>query len=66
MPTVPSTYWNDVHGYKGEDVLADLEGTETIRNMVANMAFLIRSIQAGRKQYGKPDVQHTQFYNFIR
>ena len=26
MPTVPSTYWNDVHGYKGEDVLQDVEG----------------------------------------
>ena len=45
MPTVPSTYWNDVHGYKGEDVLKDLEGCETIRNMATNMAFMIKSIQ---------------------
>ena len=41
MPTVPSTYWNDVHGYTGEDVLKDEEGVETIRNMAANMAFMI-------------------------
>ena len=66
MPTVPSTYWNDVHGYRGEDVLADTEGVETIRNMAVNMAFLIRSIQAGKEQIGKPDVRHTQFLNFIR
>ncbi len=66
MPTVPSTYWNDVHGYKGEDVLADLEGAETIRNMAANMAFMIKAIKAGEERFGKPDVKHTQFMNFIR
>ena len=65
MPTVPSTYWNDVHGYKGEDVLADPEAVETIRNMATNMAFMIKSIQAGKEQYGKPDVKHAQFVNFI-
>ena len=66
MPTVPSTYWNDVHGYRGEDVLADVEGVETMRNMAANMAFMIKSIRAGKEQIGKPDVRHTQFMNFIR
>ena len=66
MPTVPSTYWNDVHGYKSEDVLADPEAVETVRNMATNMAFMIKSIQAGKDQYGKPDVKHTQFVNYIR
>ena len=66
MPTVPSTYWNDVHGYTGEDVLADAEAVETIRNMATNMLFLMKSIQAGKEQFGKPDVKHTQFVNFIR
>ncbi len=66
MPTVPSTYWNDVHGYSGEDVMADAEGCETIRNMARNMAFLIKAIQAGKEQIGKPEVKHTQFTNFIR
>lgn len=66
MPTVPATYWNDVHGYKAEDVLADVEGVETIRNMATNMAFMIKCIQAGTEQLGKPDVRHTQFMNFIR
>ena len=63
MPTVPSTYWNDVHGYKGEGVLADVEGCETIRNMATNMAFLIKAIRAAKQQ--KPDVKHTQFMNFF-
>ena len=66
MPTVPSTYWNDVHGYKSEDVLADTEGCETMRNMARNMAFMIKSIRAGAEQFGKPDAKHTQFMNFIR
>ena len=66
MPTVPSTYWNDVHGYKGEDVLADPEAVETIRNLGTNMAFMIKAIQAGKERFGRPDVRHTQFVNFIR
>ena len=66
MPVVPSTYWNDVHGYTGEDALTDAEGVETVRNMATNMVFLMKSIQAGKEQFGKPDVKHTQFVNFIR
>ena len=66
MPTVPSTYWNDVHGYHKEDVLADEEGIETIRNMARNMAFLMKSIQDGKKTYGLPDTPHEHFTNFIR
>lgn len=66
MPTVPSTYWNDVHGYHKEDVLADEEGVETIRNMARNMAFLMKSIQDGKKTYGLPDTPHEHFTNFIR
>ena len=66
MPTVPSTYWNDVHGYTGEDVMADVEGVETMRNLATNMAFMIKSLKAGAEQIGKPDVKHTQFMNFIR
>lgn len=66
MPTVPSTYWNDVHGYAGEDVMADVEGVETIRNLATNMAYMIKSLRLGREQIGQPDVRHTQFLNFIR
>ena len=66
MPTVPSTYWNDVHGYTAEDVMKDTEGVETIRNMAANMAFMIKSIKAGQDRFGKPDIRHQQFLNYIR
>lgn len=66
MPTVPSTYWNDVHGYSAEDVYADVEGVETIRNMAKNMAFLIKAIRDGRENIGQPETPHNNFMNFIR
>lgn len=66
MPTVPSTYWNDVHGYRREDVYADEEGVETIRNMAENMAFLMQCIQDGKNAYGLPKTPHAHFTDFIR
>ena len=39
---------------------------QIMRNMATNMAFMIKSIRAGKEQFGKPDVKHTQFFNFIR
>lgn len=66
MPTVPSTYWNDVHGYTAEDVYADVEGVETIQNMAKNMAFLIKSIRDGRENIGQPETPHKNFFNFMR
>ena len=66
MPTVPSTYWNDVHGYTAEDVYADVEGVETMRNLGRNIAFMIKSIRAGKEQIGQPETPHQNFMNFIR
>lgn len=66
MPTVPSTYWNDVHGYNKTDVLADSEGCETIRNMARNMAFLIRAIQGQKESAGLPDTKKATLLPFIR
>lgn len=66
MPTVPSTYWNDVHGYTAGDVLADEESVETMRNLGENMAFMMQCIQDGRKSHGLPATPHKHFVNFIR
>lgn len=33
MPVVSSTYWNEVHGFTAEDVEADKEGLQTMRNL---------------------------------
>ena len=66
MPTVPSTYWNDVHGYTGEDVYTDEEGAQTIRNMAENMVFMMQCIQDGKEKHGKPVMTRKGFTNFIR
>ena len=66
MPTVPSSYWNDVHGNNGEEVLKDEEGLQTIRNLATNMAFMIKAIKAGQETYGKPEMKHEVWTNFVR
>ncbi|MDO4539044.1 MAG: flavodoxin family protein [Coriobacteriales bacterium] len=66
MPTAPSSYWNDVHGGKGEDVLADEEGVQTVRNLARNMVFMMRSIACGREAYGLPERAQGARTNFIR
>ncbi len=66
MPTVPSSYWNDVHGSTGADVYKDEEGLQTVQNLARNMAFLIKAIKAGQEAYGKPDMKHDFMTNFIR
>ena len=66
MPTVPSTYWNDVHGYTAEDVYADEEGVQTVRNLARNMAFLIKAIADGREAHQMPERNKVSFTNFIR
>jgi len=48
MPIATSTYWNEVHGSKPDDVEQDLEGLQTMRNLGRNMAFLIKAIDSCR------------------
>ena len=66
MPTVPSTYWNDVHGNTAEEMLKDAEGVQTMRNLGRNMAFMIKAIRAGEEQIGLPETSKETFTNFIR
>ena len=64
MPIASSTYWNQVHGFSAEDVRKDLEGLQTMRNLAANMAFLIRAIAAAKEQIGLPEMEHRFFTSF--
>ena len=62
MPVVSSTYWNEVHGFTAEDVEADLEGLQTMRNLGRNMAFLIKAIVAAKAEI--PEQERGAFTNF--
>ncbi|MBE6126647.1 MAG: flavodoxin family protein [Erysipelotrichaceae bacterium] len=64
MPIATSTYWNEVHGFRAEDVEKDVEGLQTMRNLGRNMAFLIKAIKLGEKEFGAPEKEfgaHTSF-----
>ena len=67
MPIVTSTYWNMVHGNTPEQTKQDLEGMQTMRNLAANMAWLLKCIEAG-KQSGieAPEAEKSNWTNFIR
>lgn len=64
MPVVSSTYWNEVHGFTAEDVEADLEGLQTMRNLGKNMAFMIKAIAAAKQSEGLPKQERGTFTNF--
>lgn len=64
MPVVSSTYWNQVHGFRAEDVEKDLEGLQVMRNLGRNMAFLIKAIAHAKAENGLPLVENEYFTNF--
>lgn len=49
MPVVSSQYWNMVHGNTPEEVKQDKEGLQIMRTLGNNMAWLLKSIEAGKK-----------------
>ena len=67
MPVVSSRYWNMVHGAKSEDVAQDEEGMAVMRTLGRNMAWLLKSIEAGRAAGVEPPEQEPPVKtNFIR
>ena len=67
MPVVSSQYWNMVHGSNAEDVKQDLEGLQTMRTLGRNMAWLLRSLEAGRNAgIELPEKEPRIATNFIR
>lgn len=67
MPVVSSNYWNMVHGNSPEDVLKDSEGIQIMTNIGKNMAWLLKSIEAGKKAgIEKPESEKKILTNFIR
>ena len=66
MPIVSSTYWTMVHGSQPEDVQKDEEGLQTIRNLAANMAWLLKCIEAGKAAgVCPPEAEQGARTNFI-
>ena len=67
MPLVSSQYWSGVHGFKPEDVRQDLEGMQIMRTIGRNMAWLLKSIEAGRAAgIALPEKEPRVATNFIK
>jgi len=67
QPIVTSRYWNMVHGSAPEDVLKDEEGVQIMKELGRNMAWLLKSIDAGKSAGVNQPVAKTKVYtNFIR
>lgn len=66
MPIASSTYWNEVHGLTPEDVEKDLEGLQTMRNLGLTVAYLLKSIELGRREMGDLSFPAIVRTNFIR
>jgi len=67
MPIVTSQYWNMVHGSSPDDVEKDLEGMQIMRSLGINMAWLLKSIEAGKAAgIPLPAREDSIYTNFIR
>ena len=67
QPMVASRYWNMVHGSCPEDVLKDEEGVQIMKELGRNMAWILKSIEAGKKAgVVQPVAEKKIFTNFIR
>lgn len=65
MPVVSSQYWNSIHGASEGEAEKDAEGKRTMRVLARNMAFLMKSINLGKNEYGLPKEEPRVATNFI-
>ena len=66
MPVASGQYWNSIHGREHGEAEQDIEGMQGMRTLARNMAFLMKSIALGKKEYGLPEKEPFQQMNFIR
>lgn len=67
MVVASSQYWNQVHGNSPDEVRQDVEGMQTMRTLGQNIAWLLKSIEAGRQAgIPYPTYEPKTFTNFIR
>ena len=66
MPVASGQYWNSIHGAKPGQAAEDAEGLQSMRTLANNMAFLIKSIELGKQQFGLPEREKHVYTNFVR
>lgn len=66
MVIVPTQYWSAIHGTNAEESAQDLEGTQNLRLVGRNMAWLVKTLAAGRAAVPPPVPEERVRTNFVR
>ena len=66
MIITPGVYWDIIHGNNAEEVMQDEEGLQIMEIQGRNMAWLIRTLAAGRNEIPLPPAIERKRTNFIR
>lgn len=67
MSIITSTYWNDTHGFKPDELDKDEEGMQTMRNLGKNMAYYIKMRKlAQENNLEDPILEKDKVTNFVR
>ncbi len=64
--TVPSCYWNVIHGGEPSETVQDLEGVQIMRTLGKNMAWLMEAVSRTKEILPLPEQEKRIFTNFIR
>ncbi len=64
LPT--SNYWNVIHGTRPGEALQDTEGTQIMRVLGQNMAWLMKLVENGKGRVTPPEKEAKTYLNFIR
>jgi len=64
IPT--SNYWNVIHGTRPGEVTQDEEGTQIMRVLGRNMAWLMKLVENGKGTVAEPERENKIYTNFIR
>jgi multimeric flavodoxin WrbA len=65
MIITPGVYWEVIHGNNLEEMVQDIEGLQIMEVQGRNMAWLLKSLAAGKKEFPPPDPVERKRTNFI-
>ncbi|ADW17341.1 NADPH-dependent FMN reductase [Desulfobulbus propionicus DSM 2032] len=64
MPS--ANYWNVIHGTRPGEAVKDEEGTQIMRTLGKNMAWLMKLVEHGKATIPPPERENKIYMNFIR
>jgi multimeric flavodoxin WrbA len=65
MVIAPTAYWNIIHGVNAEETKQDGEGGYVLKTVGKNLAWLLKTLDAGKKSVAFPDLGERAWTNFI-